>query len=625
MNNLEFKSVAELKGYKFHIPSQQRGYRWRKSNVKELIDDLIDFSESDSSHYCLQPLAVVPSVMAPEGQTRYSVLDGQQRLTTLYLLLKSLGEPVYYEISYQRDTNSERKKFLESDISLTDENIDFFYISKAYQYMLGYLDEEKKAKLRPLLQGEKENKRVEFIWYLVDTDAHEVFRNLNSGKIALSNADLIKAMLLSDASGIEDKKSTALQYNDIQEGLMNDRFWYMVQPFDVRRRGGRIEPVDPLYEKVSVQSRMMRMDLLFNLVAGLSFKEYQTDALASFRYFYDNRKGIDELWKKVRHLYLRLTDLYSNTDTFHYIGYLTYCRRNQTEDYYKAMRKWISLSEEQSKKNVIDALRSSIRKYIKDDPSNYDYSWGKEDIRRLLLLHNIETLLYQYHQKERDEQLSLHSSYEQFPFELLYRQNWDIEHMASQTDNPLKRDKDQKEWLEAFKTDYSLIFQHQEDDTKEAGDNTGRSNVYGFNQGQQEEIRKRVKEYEGALDGNERTRLFNELHDFLVTTTENALGMEKVRNKDGIGNLVLLDHHTNRSFHNSLFPTKRRIIIEANGNQDSSKGWAKLTFIPPCTKYAFMKYYNKKVGINMSAWTESDYQAYLKDMQEKLSFYYSKQ
>lgn len=126
MNNLEFKSVAELKGYKFHIPSQQRGYRWRKSNVKELIDDLIDFSESDSSHYCLQPLAVVPSVMAPEGQTRYSVLDGQQRLTTLYLLLKSLGEPVYYEISYQRDTNSERKKFRPVRVDFTHESVNYY-------------------------------------------------------------------------------------------------------------------------------------------------------------------------------------------------------------------------------------------------------------------------------------------------------------------------------------------------------------------------------------------------------------------------------------------------------------------------------------------------------------------
>ena len=83
-SSLPLRSFAELKGKTFLIPYQQRGYKWTKANVEELLTDLRDFincADVTKKMYCLQPLAVVDM-----GKEIYSVIDGQQRLTTLYLL-----------------------------------------------------------------------------------------------------------------------------------------------------------------------------------------------------------------------------------------------------------------------------------------------------------------------------------------------------------------------------------------------------------------------------------------------------------------------------------------------------------------------------------------------------------
>lgn len=85
---LPLMPFSGLKGKTYIIPYQQCGYKWTSSNVEELLCDQKEFIEDANSKkriYCLQPLAVVSA-----GDNRYVVLDGQQRLTTLYLLYKFL-------------------------------------------------------------------------------------------------------------------------------------------------------------------------------------------------------------------------------------------------------------------------------------------------------------------------------------------------------------------------------------------------------------------------------------------------------------------------------------------------------------------------------------------------------
>ncbi len=72
------------------IPYYQRGYRWEIENVKALLDDIHNFIDSKEEFYCLQPIVVVPN-LDKDGLRIWEVIDGQQRLTTLYIIFKFLG------------------------------------------------------------------------------------------------------------------------------------------------------------------------------------------------------------------------------------------------------------------------------------------------------------------------------------------------------------------------------------------------------------------------------------------------------------------------------------------------------------------------------------------------------
>ena len=133
------RDFPKLKGEIYEIPSQQRGYKWTPANIKELLRDLWEFMNAPENKrvYCLQPLAVVPL------SGKYSVLDGQQRLTTLFLLYKYLTNQNAYTLEFVRDNEDNdnivnRWSFLtnissKESIELADSQIDLYYIHRAYQ------------------------------------------------------------------------------------------------------------------------------------------------------------------------------------------------------------------------------------------------------------------------------------------------------------------------------------------------------------------------------------------------------------------------------------------------------------------------------------------------------------
>ena len=74
---LETKLVGDIKG-SFYVPSYQRGYRWGKDEVIRLLDDIYT---NGNKNYCLQPVVIRNS------DRGFELIDGQQRLTTLFILL----------------------------------------------------------------------------------------------------------------------------------------------------------------------------------------------------------------------------------------------------------------------------------------------------------------------------------------------------------------------------------------------------------------------------------------------------------------------------------------------------------------------------------------------------------
>lgn len=73
---LETKNVGKIKGL-FYLPNYQRGYRWTSEEIKLLLDDIY---ESNGNPYCLQPIVV------KKKDERFELIDGQQRLITIYLI-----------------------------------------------------------------------------------------------------------------------------------------------------------------------------------------------------------------------------------------------------------------------------------------------------------------------------------------------------------------------------------------------------------------------------------------------------------------------------------------------------------------------------------------------------------
>lgn len=632
-----FKQVLDYH-CNFIIPFQQRGYRWRVRNLLELLDDLIEFIEiSNSKVYCLQPLAV-----SKDGD-QYKVWDGQQRLTTLFLLRKALGLPNPYNFKFERDSERNRESFMSNPNfgGQEEKNIDLFYIGRAYQLFLDCIacnlnstlvnhkdenekdlfkriclnlsNEKVKQNLINLLSGERIIRKgeetdafLEFLWYEVEEDiATEIFRDINSGKISLTNSELIKAILLGESSSIDNKELAAVQFSEIEKGLLDDHFWYMIQPFESRRRGNYIEKITDLRTPVELRHRLMRMDLLFNLVAGVSYSQYQSDPIASFRYFFDHRADISILWKKVRNYFDILKSIYSNVEAYHYIGFLTYCKRNSKASYSDVLE-YISLYKSESKSTFMKKIKEKIS--VKD-PGKLDFNKQKEDIRRVLLLHNICTLLEIFSKQNKESQLRLDRPFEIFPFELLYRQTWNIEHISPATDNPLKKEEDRKAWLHSVCLDFPDLFSEI-------------SKLNRFPLSKRKELIAFRDDYNQAKETQVRDEAFDKLFTEIISAVEDLQGTDKIKEKYCIGNYVLLDEHTNKRFHNALFPTKRRIVIAASGHQyDVLDTEEQLVFVPPCTKAAFMKFYNTHGTVALTDWAQTDVNDYEKNIYDHIKKY----
>lgn len=566
----------------FIIPYLQRAYKWKEKQAKQMLEDFSEFLKQEKTYYCMQPLAVVKI-----GDNKYELLDGQQRLTTLLILWRILFEDdkekntsYPYKFEYERDS-SESNTLLNrySFITESDEikkgehrNIDEYYMSKVYgaikQYFIDNSDNQKED-FKKLLKCE--GKHILFLWYEVnEEEKHTTFAHLNSGKIELTCSELIKAVLLSDCNkesldnnGLPDKSLVAAQYAEMEEAFNDDRLWYMLQTDE------------PLYNG-------SRMDLLFNMVLNISRKTYEADPKAAFYEVYTEKKvDLSKFWKDCRAYFVRIMDLYKNPYTYHYMGYLTYTEGNNKID------DWVEAYKESGLKGCIEQLKSKVRESISGlgDFEKITYSdTSKATLRKIFILHNIQTILIHY-EAIKKANLGLRFSYEQFPFELLYSQRWDIEHIASQTENPLTKQMDFKDWIASVKADYPEIF------------------------AQRPELNNEIDLFEKDY----KIEKFKQIYNEIVGSAEK----NSPQNKDGLGNLVLLDSHTNRSYHNSLYKRKRKIILAAS-NIDNQNNEYQVTYIPRCTLNVFLKTYNTGMDVNLVEWTQDDYNKYLGDIKEKL-------
>ena len=285
--------VGDIVG-KFFIPSYQRGYRREEEQVRKLLDDILD---NGAKEYCLQPI-VVKNV----GGGKYTLIDGQQRLTTIYILLnyykQAFQQRANVKFSIEYETRKQSQEYLESmNEELKDTNIDFFHMYGALDTIKQWFDQQSDAVVAANDIYGYLNKNVKVIWYEVgseEIDEAELFTRLNIGKIPLTNAELVKALCLSQENGIDDQKQIEIStaWDSIEKELHDEDFW----AFLTNKR-----PVD--YPN--------RIELIFDMMANKP--QRKSESHDQYYTFYDFQKRmfdtpVDELWSEIQGYYMSLKE-----------------------------------------------------------------------------------------------------------------------------------------------------------------------------------------------------------------------------------------------------------------------------------------------------------------------------
>ncbi|WP_156499763.1 DUF1524 domain-containing protein, partial [Oleiphilus sp. HI0061] len=435
---------------------------------------------------------------------------------------------------------------------------------------------------------------TQVIWYaakenesLLDKEQSiNIFMRINSGKIPLTNAELIKALFIhhvadpNNAAVLQlQQAEMAQQWDMIEHGLQDDEFWAFLQTSNRDIESGN------------------RIELLFDLISGKTKaasnqQSASYDPLYAFNYFdvalknaADKRVGVLELWHRIKQGYFRLLEWYRNDELYHLTGFLITRKICSIQDLWK-------LADQRSKSEFIESLKSIVGKtltsYFKgDDGKSLDFSrlqYGVSKDRQKII--SVFTLLNICVHRLGKTRLS---------FNTYRRVNWDIEHIHAQNAKPVKDDKQIAIWY----SDQKGILKSTDIP------------------------RKSSEELEVLLDNwyrlaeSKNDDAGNTLDEYLKRLAE-TVGDFREEEKDSLDNLCLLSDKVNRGIGNEIFSVKRQMIIdyEKQGDGEGSH------FIPLATKQVFSKYFSSNVS-QMHKWSRDDRLAYRKALIDCFSYYTS--
>ena len=552
------KTINDLENLNFYIPNYQRGYRWGKIEVNALLQDILDFYQTDKnkeSFYCLQPIVV------KKDSKRYKVIDGQQRLTTIFLIIKFLNNKDIFNINYQTRLNSsDFLKNIQNKLDLEKVNIDFFYFLNAYKEIKLFFNDKKdeiskKEFLEVLLY------RCKILWYEISEQEkeNEVFIRLNIGKIPLLEAENIKALFLAENE-------------DIEEDELKERAeaWYEAEIKAREENDFRYCDLNKINEKNLMYNEFGKpviKDDILRVESYLKAIVPSNEKLFDYFYKYYKDKTIDKKWEEFISSVNTLESFSFkgvgkiDREIFHYIGYLILSGEN-IFDIYKF---WLENKDKNRFRDILfNRIKSKISNYIQNIDELH-YGKDRDKIINILLLFNLEYLISQ------------EDSNEYFKFNRFQLEQWSLEHIYAQNsisiENEIKKNDNEKvkKWLI---------------EVKEYMDNN-------------EEVYKNI---EVALNNNEFNKdLFNAIDESFINDTL----------LNSIQNLTLLDKSSNSKIGNRIFSIKRK-EIQKLGEEDK--------LIPIATKKVFNKEFSNSKD-NPDVFTKKDQEDYLVNIKKYLNKY----
>ncbi len=239
MKAKEKKFLHFLEGSDKHfvIPVYQRNYDWKKEHCKQLYDDLIDISKNERTHF----LGSIVSIYHDDGEDReYLIIDGQQRLTTLSLLLLAIYKFLektptstivnmdqirdeYLVNKYSTDKKKIRLKPVKNDkkafSSLFRDESDYIQDSNItinYKYFSDRIS-EKEISIEKLFSAIKQLVIVEIELRNTEDDPQLIFESLNSTGLDLTEADKVRNFVLMKESATKQERLYNEYWNKIED------------------------------------------------------------------------------------------------------------------------------------------------------------------------------------------------------------------------------------------------------------------------------------------------------------------------------------------------------------------------------------------------------------------------
>lgn len=548
---LELKLIGDIVG-SFRVARYQRGYRWGKLEVERLLNDIWENGDKD---YNLQPV-----VVKRDAEDVWELVDGQQRLTTLYLIFiymqqagfKNVGPQ--YSLTY--DTRPRSRDYLQApDLSLANDNIDFFHLHAAYTCIQRWFELK-----GPTLIKRQELaddifrylcKRVRVIWYEApkEPDSTTLFTRLNVGRIPLTDAELFKALLLSRSRGGAGATDRALaiaaEWDTIERDLQHPDVWAFVADD---------------YASDSPTRITLLLDTLAGGPRGRARPRFHTFDVLRVKV---EESDADTVWNEVVQLHALVLGWYENRDHYHKVGYLVTVGQRFSD--------LVTLAAGKTKSEFHAILDDRIRETLDLTLSGVtvlSYETDAQKCSRVLLLMNVETVR---HMKD---------SAERYSFRIHRSQAWSLEHVHAQHAESLTKAEQWNEWLRL----------HREALTE----------LVVIDDAQRAELLARIDGVKGKLDRPRFQALARDVA--AVFTLADTSGAAAAHSMHSVSNLALLGRDHNSALNNAVFEVKRRLILDLD-----RRG----AYIPVCTRQVFLKYYTDADAQHVHFWGTQDREAYL--------------
>lgn len=572
------RAIEKICG-EFFVPAYQRGYRWKKDDVQRLLDDIESSRyKDDKADYTLQPVVVRHrladgSLGETESSNRWELIDGQQRLTTLYLIFLVMKDKGWRQsaapFSLYYETRQKWNDFTTDVLDKAKNNIDFHHLAEAYHCIAEWFAQwgndtslEKKAIQFFIYLTE----HVKVIWYEpiaiggaspaeVEQESIAMFTRLNVGRIPLTDAELVKALLLTkvreNSPGLEHE--LAAQWDGIERDLQRPEVWAFISALD---------------KDSTAKSFPTRIGLLLDTLADKGKpqehkrKSYQTFETLRSQIVRDPKK----FWQDVTALHAQVIGWMEDPIWHNKIGFLITSK-------YRCFADFVEAARLKKKSELSDWLNAEISKALdlsahRLDELRYDKHTHYPTLLNVLLLFNVETLT---------------RACSRFPFAEHANKGWSLEHIHAQSSEGMDTEAQWREWLDVHLKALRAL-----------SDTTIPDERANERQKLQSVIAAATSRMSAGdkLGGVE----FSALHARTVKFFDSGEPDHSIRN------LALLSSRDNSRLNNAVFEAKRQVILEL----DRAGG-----YIPLCTRHVFLKYYATTGTEQLHFWSDDDKKAYL--------------